>query len=83
MRRCSYVSRCYLVSCALLWPLAPRLSAGDLAMHLLAGMVQFHFGRPRLNPFSFLAYFYLAQSAYQLGVWWGCCRRRFFKPLLP
>jgi mycofactocin glycosyltransferase len=80
---CLYVSRYYVVVCALLWPLSTRLSVGALAMHLLAGIVQFQIRRPRLNPLSFLAFFSLDQAAYQLGVWWGCCRRMFFKPLLP
>jgi mycofactocin system glycosyltransferase len=80
---CLFVSRYYVVACALLWPLALRLSAGALAMHTLAGIIQFHLRRPRLNPFSFLIFFTLDQASYQLGVWWGCCRRRFFKPLFP
>jgi mycofactocin glycosyltransferase len=80
---CLYVSRYYMVACALLWPLSARISAGALAMHLLAGIVQFQIRRPRLNLLSFLAFFSMDQAAYQLGVWWGCCRRRFFKPLLP
>jgi hypothetical protein len=80
---CLYVSRYYVVACALLWPLSARLSACALAMHLLAGIVQFQIRRPRLNLLSFLAFFSLDQAAYQLGVWWGCCRRGFFKPLLP
>jgi hypothetical protein len=80
---CLFVSRYYVVVCAALWPLAPRLSVGALAMHMLSGIVQFHIRRPRLNPLSFLAFFSLDQFAYQLGVWWGCCRRGFFKPLLP
>lgn len=80
---CLFVSRYYLVACVLLWPLSPRLGAGALAMHVLAGIVQFHIRRPRLSPLSFLAFFSLDQAAYQLGVWWGCCRQRFFKPLVP
>lgn len=80
---CLFVSRYYMVAGALLWPLEPRLGAGVLAMHALAGIVQFHIRRPRLSPLSFLAFFSLEQTAYQLGVWWSCCRRRFFKPLLP
>jgi hypothetical protein len=54
-----------------------------MTMHILAGIVQFHIRHPRLNPFSFLALFSLDQIAYQLGVWWGCVRRLFFKPLRP
>ena len=79
---CLFVSRYYLVACALMWPLSPRLGAGALAMHVLAGIVQFYTRRPRLNLLFFLAFFSLEQIAYQLGVWWGCCRRMFFKPLL-
>lgn len=80
---CQFVSRYYLVACVLLWPLSPRLGAGALAMHVLAGIVQFHIRRPRLNLLSFLAFFSLDQISYQIGVWWGCCRRMFFEPLLP
>jgi mycofactocin system glycosyltransferase len=80
---CLFVSRYYLVACILLWPLSPRLGAGALSMHVLAGIVQFHTRRPRLNLLSFLAFFSLDQISYQLGVWWGCCRRMFFEPLLP
>jgi hypothetical protein len=80
---CLFVSRYYVVVCAALWPLAPRLSVSALAMHTLAGIVQFRIRHPRLNPLSFLAFFSLEQTAYQLGVWWSCCRRRFYKPLLP
>jgi mycofactocin glycosyltransferase len=80
---CLFVSRYYIVAGALLWPLAPRLGACILAMHVLAGIVQFHIRRPHLSLPSFLAFFSLDQAAYQLGVWWGCCRQRFFKPLLP
>jgi mycofactocin glycosyltransferase len=80
---CLFVSRYYVVVCMLLWPLSPRLGVVALAMHLVAGGGQFHIKRPRLNPLSFLVFFSLDQFAYQLGVWWGCCRRGFFKPLLP
>jgi mycofactocin system glycosyltransferase len=80
---CLFVSRYYMAACVLLWPLAPRLGAVALAMHALAGIVQFGLKRPRLNIFTFLAFFSLDQTSYQLGVWWGCCRRGFFKPLLP
>jgi len=80
---CLFVSRYYLVACVSLWPLAPAVSAGAMTMHILAGIVQFHIRHPRLNPFSFLALFSLDQIAYQLGVWWGCVRRLFFKPLRP
>jgi mycofactocin glycosyltransferase len=80
---CLFVSRYYVVACVLLWPLSPRLSAGALATHVLAGIIQFRIRRPRLNCLSFLVFFSLDQVAYQLGVWWGCCRRMFFRPLLP
>jgi mycofactocin system glycosyltransferase len=80
---CQFVSRYYVAVCSLSWPVSPRLSAVALAMHALTGVVQFHMRRPRLNLLSFLAFFSLDQIAYQLGVWWGCCRQGFFKPLIP
>ena len=80
---CLFVSRYYMVAGVLLWPFSAWLSSGILAIHLLAGIVQFHIRRPRLNLLSFLLFFSLDQIAYQLGVWWGCFWRGFFKPLLP
>jgi len=80
---CLFVSRYYIVCRLLLEKQTPRLGACILAMHVLAGIVQFHIRRPHLSLPSFLAFFSLDQTAYQLGVWWGCCRQRFFKPLLP
>jgi mycofactocin system glycosyltransferase len=80
---CSFVSRYYLALFAALWPLVPWLSAAVLCMHVMSGMVQYATKHPQLNPFSFLAFFSLEQISYQLGVWWGCLRRAYFRPVIP
>ncbi len=80
---CSFVSRYYLVMCAVLGLFTPWLIAGVLCMHGFSGMVEYRIRRPRLNPLLFLTFYSLEQISYQLGVWWGCLRQAYFKPLIP
>lgn len=80
---CLFVSRYYLVFCAVLCPFAPLLTVGALCMHVFSGIVQYRVKNPLLNPLSFLSLFSLEQVSYQLGVWWGCFRRAYFKPVWP
>lgn len=80
---CSFVSRYYLVFLLLLWPFVSWLSMVALGMHLCAGIIQYRITGPQLNPLSFFAFFTLEQISYQLGVWWGCVRRLYFKPVVP
>jgi len=54
-----------------------------LLMHVLAGIVEYTIKKPHLNIPQFLFYFTLDQISYQLGVWWGCFKKFFFKPINP
>lgn len=80
---CSLVSRYYLVFISVLWPCVPWLSMVALGMHLCAGIIQYRITKPQLNPLSFFIFFTLEQISYQLGVWWGCVKRLYFKPVTP
>lgn len=80
---CTFVSRYYLVLFAILSPSIPWLSAVAVCMHVFSGIVQYRITKPRLNLLSFLAFFSMDQISYQLGVWWGCLRRVYFKPVMP
>ncbi len=80
---CLFASRYYLFLFLVLWPFLPWLSAAGLCMHLVAGMVQYRIKTPQLTALSFLMFFSLEQLSYQLGVWWGCLRRAYFRPLMP
>lgn len=80
---CAFVSRYYLFWAALIFILAPMVSAIILCMHLLTGIGEYFIKKPRLNPLLFLLYFTLDQVSYQLGVWWGCLKSLFFSPINP
>ncbi|MFH1480894.1 MAG: mycofactocin biosynthesis glycosyltransferase MftF, partial [Pseudomonadota bacterium] len=80
---CTFVSRYYLFWAFLIFMLSPLMSAILLCMHLLTGAGEYLIRKPRLNFPLFLFYFTLDQLSYQLGVWWGCLRRFFFRPVNP
>jgi mycofactocin system glycosyltransferase len=80
---CAFVSRYYLFWAFLIFLWAPRLSGMILLMHVLAGIVEYTIKKPHLNIPQFLFYFTLDQISYQLGVWWGCFKKFFFKPINP
>jgi mycofactocin system glycosyltransferase len=80
---CSFVSRYSLVfalAMGIVWPVGGIVI---IAMHLLAGMVEFNLKKPNVNPILFLMYFTLEQLSYQLGVWYGCIKHRCFMPVNP
>ena len=80
---CAFFSRYYLVWAVALCPIAPRLSAGIVLLHLVAGAGEWVLRRPRLSPIGFLACFTLEQLSYQCGVWYESFRRRSFNPVNP
>jgi mycofactocin system glycosyltransferase len=80
---CSFVSRYYLIfalAIGIIWPVGGIVI---IAMHLLAGMVEFHLKKPNVNPLVFFMYFTLEQISYQLGVWYGCIKYRCLMPVNP
>ncbi|MBU2498695.1 MAG: mycofactocin biosynthesis glycosyltransferase MftF [Proteobacteria bacterium] len=80
---CTFVSRYYLLWAFLIFMLSPLVSAILLGMHLLTGAGEYLIRKPRLNFPLFLFYFTLDQLSYQLGVWWGCLKECFFRPVNP
>ena len=80
---CTFVSRYYLIWAFLLFFVFPVLSAAVMGAHLLTGTGEYFMKKPGLNFPLFLFYFSLDQMSYQLGVWWGCIRRFFFRPVNP
>jgi mycofactocin system glycosyltransferase len=79
----TFVSRYYLIWSIIVFPFFPAVALTILGMHLLAGLGEYYIRRPRLNALTFVFYFTLEQLSYQLGVWWGCVRRAYFKPVNP
>ena len=80
---CSFISRYYLIfalAIGIIWPVGGIII---IAMHLLAGVVEFRLKKPAMNPLVFLMYFTLEQLSYQLGVWYGCIKHRCFMPVNP
>jgi hypothetical protein len=80
---CSFASRYYLVftlAVAIIWPTGGIII---IAMHLLAGTVEFRLKKPAMNPLVFFMYFTLEQLSYQLGVWYGCIKYRCLMPVNP
>jgi hypothetical protein len=80
---CSFVSRYYLVFSlviAIIWPMGGIVI---IAMHLVAGTIEFLMKKPNLNPLAFFMYFTLEQLSYQLGVWCGCIKYRCLMPVNP
>jgi len=80
---CAFVSRYYLFWSIVIFPLMPLASVVIIAMHLLTGVVEYSIKKPRLNPLLFLFYFSLDQLFYQFGVWWGCLKYFYFRPVNP
>jgi mycofactocin system glycosyltransferase len=80
---CAFVSRYYLLCAPLLFIVTPAGSAIVLGAHVLTGMGEYFTKRPCLNLGLFLLYFTLDQLSYQLGVWWGCIKGLFFRPVNP
>jgi mycofactocin system glycosyltransferase len=80
---CAFFSRYYLFLALLLFILAPLASSIILGMHLLTGIGEYFIKKPRLNVPLFLLYFTMDQLSYQLGVWWGCLKGLFFRPVNP
>lgn len=54
-----------------------------LGAHLFAAFISYLIKRPGLHFFSFAFFFTLEQFSYQTGVWYGCLKYRFYKPVLP
>lgn len=79
----AFVSRYYLFWFLLICPLLPLASSIILGMHFLTGIVEYSVRKPQLNLMSFLFYFSLDQLSYQSGVWWGCVRWLYFRPVKP
>ncbi|MDJ0784231.1 MAG: mycofactocin biosynthesis glycosyltransferase MftF [Desulfosarcinaceae bacterium] len=80
---CSFISRYYLVMVPVAVGWLPLVAFIVMAMHLVAGMVEYVVKKPLLNPFSFLFFFTLEQVSYQCGVWWACIKGLNFRPVLP
>ena len=80
---CAFFSRYYLFWALPLVILTPIGSAFILGMHLLTGIVTYYTKKPALNILTFIFYFTLDQLSYQMGVWWGSLKGRFFGPMNP
>jgi mycofactocin glycosyltransferase len=72
------------------WPLAvpaaiafPALRRPLAALILLPPLLDWAGRRPPLDPARYVAARLLDDTAYSLGVWQGCLRRRTIRPLLP
>lgn len=80
----AFVSRYYLVFALPLFLFSPNwVTVCPIVLHLGAGMVDFIVKKPKLDPFSFMILFSLEQLSYQAGVWVGCIKHRFFRPVAP
>lgn len=80
---CAFVSRYYLGCSFLCSYHFPSVMIVILAMHLLAGTVEFFIKKPSLTLFSYWCFFSLEQLSYQSGVWWGCLKHLSFNPVNP
>lgn len=80
---CKFISRYYLLQALLLLPLGVFLPLGIFTAHLLSGITEYLNCRPRINLLSFMWWFTLEQVSYQGGVWCGCLRQTYFRPLIP
>lgn len=80
---CAFVSRYYLFWVIPFLFLYPIISAWICCAHILVSTVEYMIKKPRLNFFRFLLFFSLEQLFYQLGVWYGCMKNRFFGPVNP
>jgi mycofactocin glycosyltransferase len=80
---CSFFSRYYLVFALVMGMMLPVAGMVVIAMHLLAGMVEYSMKKPKMNTMLFFWYFTLEQMSYQLGVWYGCIKYRCMMPVNP
>ncbi|UCF84536.1 MAG: mycofactocin biosynthesis glycosyltransferase MftF [Desulfobacteraceae bacterium] len=80
---CAFISRYYLILAVLILPFVPLASLIVFGMHFLTGLVEYFINKPHLNFPLFVFYFSLDQLAYQSGVWWGCLKRLYFRPVNP
>ncbi len=81
--QCAFVSRYYLWGAPVFFLWAPSVTAIILSIHLLASVVSYAIKKPPLHFPLFCFYFTVDQLAYQLGVWWGCLKGLFFRPVNP
>ena len=80
---CAFVSRYYLLWALVVCVFSPVMAALMFGAHLLTGIGEYFIKKPPLRLPSFLLFFTLDQLSYQLGVWWGCLKRRCFSPVNP
>lgn len=80
---CSFFSRYYLVWSIPMFPFLPYPSLVLLSAHAFVGIVDYMVRRPKLSILLFMIYFTLDQLSYQVGVWWGCVKLGFFRPVDP
>lgn len=80
---CAFGSRYYLLPAMAAGFIQPWIAIGFAAGHTVTGLVQYSIHRPRLDPVSFLFFFTLEQASYQAGVWRGCLKRFFWRPVFP
>ncbi len=79
----AFISRYYLYWALLFALIAPIVLIIILGVHLLTGIVIYYTKKPSLDILSFLFYFTLDQLSYQMGVWWGSLKGRFFGSVNP
>lgn len=77
------VVRYYSLPLLLLGALQPGLLPVLLLLFLIAPVGDYRRLRPVLSLPRFVGLYWLEMAAYQLGVWYGCWRRRTLQPLLP
>ena len=83
MHWCKFISRYYLLLALLLLITGVWVPLAILIAHIMAGLTEYFSCRPGTNLLAFLWWFTLEQLSYQAGVWWGCLRRIYFRPLVP
>lgn len=79
----SNVARYYglpMIAASLFWP--PWLIPAFVLL-LIPPFVDHHRLKPGLKLPSFIGLYWLEMTAYQLGVWRGCLKRRTLRPLIP
>ena len=78
-----HLVRYYLILLLALGFLAYPLWLFCAAALLLTSAVDFRVKKPKLNYPVFLFFYTLEHLSYQLGVFWGCLRLRYFRSYLP
>ncbi len=79
----AFFSRYYLLWSIPFGFFLPKVSMIILGVHIGVGLTEYFLRKPRIDSLSFLFFFSLDQFFYQLGVWWGCLRNRYFAPVNP